>query len=186
MSKELSQEFINNFYKAESLFKENNFLDSLKIYESLLKENPEHVSVLNNIGLIYERLKKLDKAKILYKKCNTIIPNQIEILHNLANVYFKLKEYKEALPILQKIINPNFKYEVNCEKIAQCLFVIQTKKETKKFIDSVLPKFPNNKLLNILLGKSLLHLNLHSRGLEYIQKNEGIIEFSESGVKYFQ
>ena len=130
--------------------------------------------------------KKLDKAKILYKKCNTIIPNQIEILHNLANVYFKLKEYKEALPILQKIINPNFKYEVNCEKIAQCLFVIQTKKETKKFIDSVLPKFPNNKLLNILLGKSLLHLNLHSRGLEYIQKNEGIIEFSESGVKYFQ
>ena len=185
MNKELSQEFINNFYKAESLFKENKFLDSLEMYESLLKENPEHVSVLNNIGLIYERLKKLDKAKILYEKCNNIAPNQTEILHNLANVYFKLKEYKYALPILQKIISTKFKHEINCEKIAQCLFSTQSKKETKNFIESVLPNFSNNILLNILLGKSLLHLNLHSTGLEYIQKSAGFIEFDEGGVKYF-
>ena len=45
-------------------------------------------------------------------------------------------------------------------------------------------KKKKNSLLNGLLGKTLMHLNLHKEGLKYIQESTGQIEFSNSGVKY--
>ena len=184
MSEKLDQTFIDNFSKAENLFKNKKYLESLKIYENLLLKNPNHLSVMNNIGLIFERLGKFNEAVHLYKKCYELLPDQVTIIHNLANAYYKLERYIDALPLLKKILKTDFKYEFNCEKYALCLFYTQTKEETKVFIESVLLKFPENKLLNGLLGKTLLYLNLHRNGLNHIKKSTGFIEFDDNGVKY--
>ena len=53
MNKDSNQIFTDNFYKAEKLYKEKKFLQSLKKYKELLTLNPKHISVLNNIGLNY-------------------------------------------------------------------------------------------------------------------------------------
>ena len=57
MEDKIAKVFVLKFDEAQKLFVEAKFSESLKKYQILLKENPQHVSVLNNIGLIYEELK---------------------------------------------------------------------------------------------------------------------------------
>ena len=176
--------FIDNFSAAQKLYEENKFLESLVAYQKLHNQNPKHISVLNNIGLIYEKLNNYKEAIRFYERCNQIHSNEVILIHNLANVYFKVGRYVDALPLLKKIINSNYQNEYNSEKLSVCLFETQTKTETKKFIEYAISKFPKNTLLNGLLGKTLLHLNLHKDGLKYLQKSTGLIEFNNNGVKY--
>ena len=184
MNKEIDQIFIDDFSEAEILYKQNKFKESLEKYKSLLKIQPDHISVLNNIGLVYEKLNDFNKSIDFYKKCNEIKPNQVILIHNLANAYTQLERWADALPLLKSIIDIDFENENNSEKYALGLFNIKSKEETKCFISAVIAKYPDNELLNRLLGKSLLHLNLHSEGLKYLQKGSGFIELNADGVKY--
>ena len=184
MNKNVNEIFSESFHEAEKLYKEKNYLESLIKYKKILNLNPNHVSVLNNIALNYEKLDNYNEAINYYEKCIQIVPKEIIIIHNLANAYCKTERYLDALPLLKKIINLDYKNEPNHEKLALCLFYTQTKNETKNFIELAIIKFPKNTLLNGLLGKTLLHLNLHKDGLKYLQKSTGVIEFNNSGLKY--
>ncbi len=185
-NEDLKKKFIAEFSEAESFFKNKQFNIALEKYEILLKKNPNHVSVLNNIGLIYEKLEKFDKAINFYKKCNQIQPDIPILIHNLANLYVKLEKFNDALPLLKKIINEKLNNEKNSEKYALCLYNISTKEETKNFIEKIIYKYPKNQLLNGILGKSLLNLNFHKAGLEYIQKSTGFIQFNNNGIDFLK
>jgi|TARA_B100000795_G_C22771646_1_gene428148 tetratricopeptide (TPR) repeat protein len=184
MNKVADKKFSDIFHEAEKLYKEKNYLESLTKYKEILNLNPKHISVLNNIALNYEKLDDNNEAINYYEQCIQILPNESIIIHNLANAYCKTDRYLDALPLLKKIINLDYKKETNHEKLALCLFYTQTKNETKNFIKLAITKFPNNTLLNGLLGKTLLHLNLHKDGIKYLQKSTGLIEFNNNGVKY--
>ena len=181
---EIDKIFLDNFTQAENLYKENKLLESLKKYQKLYNQNPKHISVLNNIGLIHEQLEDYKEAIRFYERCNKLLPNEIILISNLANVYCKTERYLDALPLLKKIIHSDYQNETNCEKFALCLFETQNKEETKKFLETAISKFPKNNLLNGLFGKTLLHLNLHRDGLKHLQQCTGIIEFNDNGVKY--
>ena len=51
------------------------------------------------------------------------------------------------------------------------------------FVLKVISKFPKNKVLNNLLGQSLLALNSHKEGLSYIKNGAGFLEIDENGVR---
>jgi tetratricopeptide (TPR) repeat protein len=184
MKDKITQAFVTKFNEAQQLFLNGKYSESLKNYQILLKKNPKQVSVLNNMGLVYEKLGNFNDAIICYKECNEIIPTEKTIIHNLANAYCKVEKYSEAMPLLKEIITSDFRNESNHEKLALCLFYKQSKKETKDFIELAVKKFPNNSLLNELLGKTLLHLNSHKDGLKSLQKSTGFIEFNNTGVRY--
>ena len=186
MNNEINQRFIDNFLEAEKLYKDKRFNESLEIYKALLEDQPNHISVLINIGLVYENLGELNKTIEFYKKCCELKPHQALQVHNLANIYSRLERWTDAFPLLKKLINIDFNNENNTEKYALCLFNIKSKEETKCFINSAISKYPDNQLLNRLLGKSLLHLNSHKDGLKYLQKASGFIEFSTDGIKYLE
>ena len=88
------------------------------------------------------------------------------------------------MPLLKKIIDIGLDHEGNCEKYALCLFNTKAFKETKDFITSIHLKYPKNDLLNRLLGRSLLNLNLHEEGLKYLQSSHGFIQLTPNGIKY--
>jgi len=184
MSEQIDQNFIDTFAEAEQLYKDGNYDESLEKYKTLLQDHPNHISVLNNIGLVYERLDDFEKSIEFYEKCNNLIPNQVIFIHNLANAYTRLEKWVEATPLLEKIIDIDFEREKNAEKYALCLFNTKSKEETKNFTSSAIDKFPDNRLLNRLLGRSLLYLNAHRDGLKYLQKGSGFIEFDADGVNY--
>ena len=184
MNSEVSQKFIDEFSEAEKLCNENQLDASLEIYMALLKQQPNHIFVLNNIGLVYEKLGDYENSIAYYKKCNDLQPNQPVIIHNLANAYTQAERWEEARPLLKKIVSMDFQHENNTEKYALCLFNTKSKQETKDFINAAIEKYPENQLLNRLLGRSLLYLGHHVEGLECLQKGTGFIEFSSEGVKF--
>jgi len=184
MNHKVNQLFVDKFTEAENLFKENRFNESLEKYQTLLKDHPDHIYVLNNMGLVYEKTGDLNKSLELYKKCNELMPNQAVLIHNLANVYTQLERWADALPLLKSIIDSDLGNEKNAEKYALCLFNTSSKEEVEHFISSVISKYPDNKLLNRLLGRALLYLNAHIDGLKYLQKGSGVVELDNDGVKY--
>ena len=62
------------------------------------------------------------------------------------------------------------------------MFKINKKTEVKDFILKIISKFPKNRVLNNLLGQSLLALNFHKEGLSYIRKGAGFLQLDENGV----
>ena len=82
---------------------------AVKIYEGILKENPENYVVLNCLGLAAHQSEQLEDAVNLIQKSIEINPNYDAALGNLGNVLVALQRYEEAIPCyLQAIdINPN-------------------------------------------------------------------------------
>jgi tetratricopeptide (TPR) repeat protein len=81
-----------------------------KLYNQVLKIDPNYLPALNNLGVLYKKLGKHNKAKSCYEKAITLNPNNIDILYNLGNIFQKLEEYQKAKDYYEKVIkiNPNY------------------------------------------------------------------------------
>ena len=60
---------------------------------------------------------------------------------------------------------------------------LEKKKEVKEFVLSIISKYPNNRVLNNLLGQALLSLDSHVQGLSYIKRGAGFLQIDMNGVK---
>ena len=184
MSEETTREFVDRFAEAENLFRQNRISESLKKYSALLNEQPNHISVLNNMGLAYEKLGELDQAINFYQRCHGLKPGMVIFIHNLANAYSRENRWNDALPLMEQIIKTNFDREKNAEKYALCLFNLGQREQMTAFVKKALVRFPDNQRLHRLLGRALLHGNAHVDGLKHLQIGSGLIEFDSNGVTY--
>nr|WP_315149205.1 tetratricopeptide repeat protein [uncultured Flavobacterium sp.] len=71
-----------SFDKGEKLFKEGKYEQAKPIFESFLKENPNHLKTIEYLGDIAGHAKSWDKAIVYYKKLKQLKPSE-------ANYYFK-------------------------------------------------------------------------------------------------
>lgn len=71
-----------NFDKAEELFKEKKYSQAETLFESFLKENPNHLKTIEYLGDIAGIEKSWDKALGYYKKLKQLKPSE-------ANYHFK-------------------------------------------------------------------------------------------------
>ena len=55
-------------------------------------------------------------------------------------------------------------------KNIQFVYLRLAKKEVKEFVLSIISKYPNNRVLNNLVGQALLSWNSHIEGLSHIKK----------------
>jgi tetratricopeptide (TPR) repeat protein len=72
----------SNFDTAEKLFKEDKFELARPIFESILKESPLNLKVIEYLGDIAGHVKSWDKAIAYYKKLKQLKPSE-------ANYYYK-------------------------------------------------------------------------------------------------
>ncbi|MBT3871552.1 MAG: tetratricopeptide repeat protein [Flavobacteriaceae bacterium] len=79
---------------------------ALKSYRKVLSLKPTHVEAQNNIGVIFWKLKALDKAELEFKKALEIEDKSM-IHKNLANLYIAKKQFKDAIPHLKIVISRN-------------------------------------------------------------------------------
>ena len=80
------------------------------LYNQVLKINPNHLTALNNIAIIFTNSQQYEKAKECYKKAIGINPNYVDAYYNLGLTYQELKDYQKALGSYEKAIeiNPNY------------------------------------------------------------------------------
>ena len=78
------------FQQANSLMKQEKYIDAVKVYESILFNEPLMSEVFYNLGNAYYRLDSLGFAVWAYSKANLISPRNEDVIYNLNFVNSKL------------------------------------------------------------------------------------------------
>ena len=155
MAKMLNSIGINNMYISDYPMAITKFLSATKIYDKIGFTNGiEYANVINNIGLVYNRLGKYDEALKYYEKALDIfqkIDNRQQIasaLNNIGNVYDNLGKSEKAIDFQQQA------YRIN------------------KDIDNKRGMASN--LIN--MGIAYASLSQHDTALEYLNQTKGMYE----------
>ncbi len=80
-----------DFMKATQLVKENKINSALKIYNEILRKDPNYTSALVNRALIYEKIGEEKMAQEDYEKALDLAPNQVDLLNNVGAFYLDHK-----------------------------------------------------------------------------------------------
>ena len=103
----LKKNKIDVFYNLLCLSYNNkgNFLKAIGIMGEALKQNPNNIDFLNNMGMSYANIYKYKKAEEFYKKGLKIDNNNHHILNNLANLKKDLDKTNEAVSLYKEILS---------------------------------------------------------------------------------
>jgi tetratricopeptide (TPR) repeat protein len=73
-------------------------------FQSVLREQPNHIAALSNLGVIYSRTSRADQAISVYRRALRVSPDDKAILLNLGLVYLKQEAHSQALPFFERIV----------------------------------------------------------------------------------
>tara|TARA_Y100000590_G_scaffold440478_1_gene565894 strand:- start:1340 stop:1900 length:561 start_codon:yes stop_codon:yes gene_type:complete len=177
MSK-IDQDLQKDFNYADNLFKEKKFKESAKKYEDILKNNPNLISVKNNLGLCYEGLGEFKKAIDLFKNC-VEARQEIIFLNNAARVLFRVKDYENSIIYLENSIKMNNNQINIIELLTAAYNQLNLANKIVTLLENLIKKFPKNRFLNSCYGKNLLKLNRHAEGLYYLNLGNGVVKLKE-------
>ena len=178
------QKTAENFYTLGNIQKkQKKFKEALGSFEEAIKLNPNFSEAYNNLGSTQKSLNKFKEAILSYEKSISLKASNIEASYNLASLHYFLENYYEASNNFKNIINFEARQEEICERYTICLHKINKRTELKDFVLKIISKYPRNRVLNNLLGQSLLALNFHKEGLSYIKNGAGFLQLDENGVK---
>ena len=178
------QKTAENFYTLGNIQKkQKKFKEAIGSFKEAIKVNSNFSEAYNNLGSTQKSLKNFEEAILSYKKAIDLKASNVEACYNLATLHYFLENYDEASNYFKNIINLKARQEEICERFTICLFKTGKKNEVKDFVLTVISKFPRNRVLNNLLGQSLLSLNSHKEGLSYIKNGAGFLEIDEKGIR---
>lgn len=94
---------------AQALQKQNEgkLEEAKALYEKVIKENPRHVSALNNLGVIFMRQNMNKQAIINFNKALHVRHNYVDAHYNLACLYAQSNDAKKSLFNLKNAIDLN-------------------------------------------------------------------------------
>jgi protein O-GlcNAc transferase len=95
---------------ALKYFQSGNLKQAKSICETILKNEPNNVSVLHFLGIIYYQLEDYNSAVIYIEKALQIDPNSFEGFYNLGRAFYKIKFLTKAINCYKKSLrlNPAF------------------------------------------------------------------------------
>jgi tetratricopeptide (TPR) repeat protein len=77
------------------------------LYERTLKEDPEHVDALNNVGVIHMHDKNYPAARSAFSEVIRLRPDYVDAYYNLSCVYAMEGRVPESLVHLKKALSLN-------------------------------------------------------------------------------
>ena len=165
---------------------QENKLDAAQdLYKKILKIDPDHLAVLNNLGVIFQKLRENQKAKEWFEKAIEINPNYANAYNNLGTIFKELEENQKAKECFEKAIEINPGY-VNAHDNLSTLY-IRSLDDLEKSINLSYKtlKIFHNSLKFINQSVPLFKLKHDVQQAEYlISKNykiEGIDDFKKIG-----
>ena len=100
----------DNLDKALELHKLGKLKEAKKIYNELLKKDPNNFKLINLLGVIYLQLKNYSEAIVLINRAININPNHHALYNNLGVAYKELEKYEDAIKNFKQAtkLNPNY------------------------------------------------------------------------------
>lgn len=157
-SQNIFNQLINSFPKNAELYynyalilQENNQEQmALKNYEYCISLNQNHLSAINNLGVIKLIFNQVDDAKFYFEKALKIQPNNLEYTRNLANACFQLKQYSQSIKLLIKIVETRLVEEPDYILLIDSLHKNNELIKARHYYQEANSKFKNNaEILNL-------------------------------------
>ena len=88
---------IENIFKSAVIHQnKKNFSKARKIYEKLLKTNPQNLVILQNYAILLSQIKEFKKSEDIFKKCLKIKPKDPLLLYNYGKFFHDQKIFDKA------------------------------------------------------------------------------------------
>ena len=98
--------------QAITAHQEGRLKEAEQLYRSILKIHPEHLTVMNNLGLILHHYSKFDEAEASYRKAIELKPDYQLAHNNLGNTLKDLGRLDEAEESFRKAIELKPDYQL--------------------------------------------------------------------------
>lgn len=92
------------FERAVQALSNGNYDAAEQGFQAVLKQQPGNVGALANLGILYARTNRVDKAIAEYQLALRLSPNDLPILLNLGIVYLKEEMHSRALPYFDHVL----------------------------------------------------------------------------------
>ena len=163
---------VNKIYAlALENHEKNNLKTSLNLYQDIIKIDPYHAGSYYNLGLVFQSLRKFNKAKDFYKKAIEIKPMELDAHNNLGLIFKELNDLENAALCYQKAINIDSNY-VN--SIFNLGVVFREQGEFKKSLDCY------KKVIKIKPNFAKVHNNIGNVYKKLGENKKAISHFKEA------
>ena len=79
-------------------------IDAIKIFEKIIKTQPDFYFAYNNMGNVLKDLCRFDESKIYYQKCIKINPNYIEAYIGLGKIFLDLNKLDKSAAVFKQAL----------------------------------------------------------------------------------
>ena len=108
------------FQKAVAALSSGDYAAAEAGFQQVLKAAPNHVGALGNLGVVYSRTSRPDKAIAAYQRALRVVPQDKALMLNLGLIYVKQESYTDALPLFEKLVAANGSNLQARELLATC------------------------------------------------------------------
>ena len=150
--------------------KKKNFHIAEKFYDETLKQNPNNLDALNNLGMLLNQKGKTQKAKNCLKKAIKINPNYDVSYNNLGLVLKQLGEYKSAKNCYEKAIQINKNYDAAHYNLGNILKQLGEKLKAINCYEKAIQINPNYEAAYYNLGNTFEELGKHQKAINCYEK----------------
>jgi len=98
------------FGLASIYFAQVRYDRALSVYQKIVQLYPDSVEAYNNLGVVYEKLRKDNEAIDAYRQAINLNQNFVDAYFNLGVVYWKRNQWQEVIEQLGKVLELNPKH----------------------------------------------------------------------------
>jgi len=88
--------------RAKDLVQQGRIQEAIQLYLGILTVNPSNLKAHNNLGVLYDELKRFDSALEHFQQAERLAPENVEVLANYASALTSLARYDEAEELLRR------------------------------------------------------------------------------------
>src|SRR5262249_40353174 len=121
-------------------------------FQAVLRQEPNNVAALSNLGIIYSRTSRADEAISVYRKALKLSPDNAAILLNLGLVYLRQEDHARALPLFTRVVALDPKHSQARQLLAVCRAYTGQLAPAIRDLESLRAAAPRDENILFLLG----------------------------------
>jgi len=88
--------------RAKDMVQHGRIQEAIQLYLGILTVNPSNLKAHNNLGVLYDELKRFEAALEHFEAAERLAPENVEVLANYASALTSLARYDEAEELLRR------------------------------------------------------------------------------------
>jgi tetratricopeptide (TPR) repeat protein len=125
-------------------------------FQAVLRQEPRNVAAIGNLGVIYSRTGRADKAIAFYQRALALSPDDQAILLNLGLVYLRVEDHARALPLFARVAAQDPKNLQARQLLAVCRAYLGQLQPAIQDLEALRTLAPNDENIVFLLGFAYL------------------------------